>query len=225
VFLAPSCTYLHNAIHRKAKAVVEDGRFGRLLGYLSHAGQHVADWHPHEDYRSFYASKRSEGGMCIDMLPHEFQMLTWLAGDATGLTCMARRRSRDIETDANACDVYDVILDMKAGVSAVVHHDMVQRPPAILRKLVFERGIVEYDWRSFRVAPHAGPNFAGIIDWRVDPLEGYDFERMYIDELDHALAASRGEAEYLMPPARERRALELILACEESSAKGVHITW
>ena len=224
-FIAPSCTYLHNAIHRTAKAFVDDKPYGRLLGYLSHAGQHVADWHPYEDYRGFYASKRSEGGMCIDMLPHEFQMLTWLAGDVAALACMARRRSRDIETDEGALDTYDVLLDMRSNVSAVVHHDMVQRPPVVLRRLVFESGVVEYDWRSFRHARHAGPAFTGKPGWQADPLEGYDFERMYIDELQHALDALAGRAGYLMPLERERRMLELVLACEASSEKGVQVNW
>ncbi len=225
VFIAPSCTYLHNAIHRKAKAFIDEKPYGRLLGYLSHAGQHVADWHPYEDYRGFYASQRSQGGMCIDMLPHEFQMLTWFAGEVGALACMARRRSDDIETDEGALDTYDVLLDMRSNVSAIVHHDMLQRPPVVLRKLVFESGVVEYDWRSFRHARHAGPAFTGKPAWEADALEGYDFERMYIDELQHAFDAFAEETAYLMPLERERRMLELVLACEKSSREGVHVTW
>ena len=223
-FLAPSCTYLHNAIHRLARTYVEEKPYGRLLGYLSHAGQHVADWHPYEDYRGFYASKRAEGGMCIDMLPHEFQMLTWLAGDVAALACMARRRSGDIETDAGALDTFDVLLDTRSNVSAVVHHDMVQRPPVVLRRMVFESGVVEYDWRSFRHVKHAGPAFAGRSAWESAPLEGYDFERMYVDELQHAFDALAGTTAYRMPLDRERRMLELVLACETSSRDGVQIT-
>ncbi|MFO7974592.1 MAG: Gfo/Idh/MocA family oxidoreductase [Candidatus Hydrogenedentota bacterium] len=225
VFIAPSCTYLHNAIHRTAKAFVDEKPYGRLLGYLSHAGQHVADWHPYEDYREFYASKRSEGGMCIDMLPHEFQMLSWFAGEVGALACMARRRSTDIQTDKAAFDTYDILIDMRSNVSAVVHHDMVQRPPVVMRKLVFESGIVEYDWRSLRHAKYEGPAFTGKPDWKEASLDGYDFERMYIDELEHAIEARAGKTEYLIPLERERRTLELVLACEESSQKDAYITW
>lgn len=224
-FIAPSCTYLHNAIHRKAKTLVDEKPLGRLLGYLSHAGQHVADWHPYEDYRAFYASKRSEGGMCIDMLPHEFQMLTWFAGEVGALACMARRRSRDIETDAEALDTFDVLLDMRSNVSAVIHHDMVQRPPGVLRKLVFERGVAEYNWQTLRHAEYAGPAFTGTDGWKADPLEDYDFERMYADELKHVLDAFEGTTEYMMPLERERRILELVLACEESSRESRQISW
>ncbi|MCP4644159.1 MAG: Gfo/Idh/MocA family oxidoreductase [bacterium] len=223
VFVAPSCTYLHNPIHREAKRFVDESPLGRLLGYMSHAGQHVADWHPYEAYTGFYASKRSEGGMCFDMLPHEFAMLTWMAGDVSALSCMARRRTVDIDTDEAACDVYDVTLDLASGVSAVVHHDMFQRPPGVLRKLMFERGVVEFDWRSFRWAEYGGPNFTGAPEWHNDPLEGYDFEQMYVDELAHAVAASRGEETYLLPLAKEREILGLMLACEKSSEQGIHI--
>jgi predicted dehydrogenase len=225
VFIAPSCTYLHNAIHRKVKGMIESCSLGRLLAYVSHAGQHVADWHPYEDYRGFYASKRCQGGMCLDMLPHEFQMLTHFAGDVTALTCMARMRNDAIETDDGACDVYDVILDTTAGVSAVVHHDMFQRPPGVYRKLMFERGAVEFDWRALRVAEYQGPNWLGEVPWGDDSLDGYDFEQMYLEELRHALAALEGEENYMMPPHRDRRILELVLACEESSRRNVHISW
>lgn len=224
-FIAPSCTYLCNAIHRKARRIIEESRFGRLLAYLSHAGQHVADWHPYEDYRGFYASKRSEGGMCFDMLPHEFAMLSFFAGEVTALSCMARRRSTDIETDPAACDVYDVSLDMETGVSALIHHDIFQRPPGVLRRLLFERGIVEFNWRRLRTAEHKGPKFTGEPDWQDYLLEGYDFEEMYVEELRLALEALEGKAEYIFPIERERRALELVLACEESSETGRHMKW
>ena len=223
VFLAPSCTYLHNAIHRKVKSIIDQQKLGRLLAYLSHAGQHVADWHPYEDYRGFYASKRSQGGMCFDMLPHEFQMLTWFAGPVRALSCMARMRSATIETDPKARDVYDVTLDTASGASAVIHHDIFQRPPGVIRKLMFERGALEFNWRSLRTAEYQGPGFTHEPEWKSDPLEEYDFEQMYVDELQHALNAWRGKEDYLVPPARERLMLDLILKCEESSLRGVHL--
>lgn len=225
VFLAPSCTYLHNAIHQRIQGYLDAQTFGRPLAALSYVGQHVADWHPYEDYRGFYASKRAEGGMCFDMLPHDFHLFTHYFGDVRALTCMARRHCTGIETDPGACDVYDVVMDMAAGLTLTVHQDMFQRPWGNYRKIMCERGAIEWNWRSLRTCAYAGAGFLQEPAWRDDPLAGYDFEAMYVEELEHALRALEGREAYLMPPRRELRILELVLACEESSVAGKQVTW
>ncbi|HOZ45351.1 MAG TPA: Gfo/Idh/MocA family oxidoreductase, partial [Candidatus Hydrogenedentes bacterium] len=205
VFIAPSCTYVHNAIHRQIKQWLDEGRFGRPLAAVSHVGQHVADWHPYEDYRAFYASKRSQGGMCIDMLPHDLHLFTHFFGDVKTLSCMARRRSAEIQTDDDACDVYDVLLDMDAGVSLMLHQDMFQRPWGAYRKIMCERGAIEWNWTTLRTCAFEGAGFLREPAWRDERPEDYDFEAMYVAELAHALDALHGRATYLMPPERERR--------------------
>ena len=223
VFIAPSCTYLHNAIHHRIKGFLDAETFGRPLAAVSHVGQHVADWHPYEDYRGLYASKRAEGGMCVDMLPHDLHLFTYFFGDVRALTCMARRRSREIESDPEACDVYDVVLDMEADVSLTLHQDMFQRPWGCYRKIMCERGAIEWNWRFLRTCEYAGAGFLQDPAWQDDPLDNYDFEAMYVAELEHALRASEGKEDYLMPPRKDRRILELVLACEESSRTGKHV--
>lgn len=225
VFLAPSCTYLHNAIHKRVGDILDSGDLGRPLAAVSHVGQHVADWHPYENYREFYASKRSEGGMCLDMLPHDFQLFMGYFGEVKTLSCMARRRAGGIESDTDACDVYDVLMDMEAGVSLAVHQDMFQRPWGNYRKIMCEGGAIEFNWRSLRVCCYGGPGFLKEPEWKDVTPEGYDFEAMYVEEVRHALAAYAGQEEYQMPPTKERRVLQIVLACEESSKAGRQITF
>ncbi len=226
VFIAPSCTYLHAEVHHEVKKIIDSGRIGKPLAMISHVGHHVANWHPYEDYRGFYASKRSEGGMCFDMLPHDFHTVEYLLGDVCGLSCMARMRSENIETDEGACDVYDVILDMKSGASVVVHQDMFQRPFGHYRKIMGESGAVEWNWKTVRLCEYKGSQFHDEPEWETVPLsENYHLENAYDGEILHVIRACEGKEKYLMPLEKERRILEWMLACEESSRKGIHITW
>lgn len=224
VFIAPSCTYLHNAIHARIKQYLDEETFGKPLAAVSHIGQHVADWHPYEDYRGFYASHRDQGGMGFDMLPHDLHLFMHYFGEVRALTCMARRRACAIDTDPSACDVYDVILDMASNVSVTLHQDLFQRPAGQYRKIACERGAIEWTWTSLRTCAFDAGVFPNTPAWRDDPLEGYSFEDMYAAELNHAIRALHGETRYWMPPSLDRRILEITLACEESSRRGVHWT-
>jgi len=222
VVLAPSCTYLHKDIHQTIKEYVHEERLGRPLAAVSYVGQHVADWHPYEDYRDFYASKRSQGGMGLDMLPHDLHLFTDFFGEVRALNAMARRRATDIEADPDSFDAYDAVFDMEAGVTLTLHQDMFQRPWGCYRKIAFERGAIEWDWQSLRVCEYTGPQFGEASKWR-DVPHGEDFEAMYVDEIAHVLSTLDGRVDYRMPPRRERRILEVILACEESSRSGRRI--
>ncbi|MEK7443390.1 MAG: Gfo/Idh/MocA family oxidoreductase, partial [candidate division NC10 bacterium] len=47
---------------QKAKDLLEAGAVGRIVTARSFTGVYLPDWHPYEDYRSFYMAKKEQGG-------------------------------------------------------------------------------------------------------------------------------------------------------------------
>ena len=58
------CMRFFKPLH-KAKELVEAGRIGRLVTARSFTGAYLPDWHPWEDYRSFYMAKKDQGGVVL----------------------------------------------------------------------------------------------------------------------------------------------------------------
>ena len=58
---------------------------GQPLSFIYHSGQYLPDWHPWEDYRKFYVSKR-ETGACREIVPFELVWLIDLFGKVKTVT-------------------------------------------------------------------------------------------------------------------------------------------
>jgi len=59
----PSCTMRFHPAVRMVKRIIEEKEIGKPVTFLYHLGQYLPDWHPHEDYRSFYVGKRRTSPM------------------------------------------------------------------------------------------------------------------------------------------------------------------
>jgi len=213
--IAPSFTYFCHPHHVKVKALIDQGAIGKPIALIIHSGLHVADWHPYEDYREFYASDRDKGGACIDVLVHELHLTRWLVGEVKTVTCHARKRSN---AEIKGFDIYDLLMDSENGASIVIHNDVIQRPWGLYRKIMGEHGSIVWDWQKLEVFTTQ----RGCWEKTAQP-EGADFDDMYVNEIDHFLRVIRGESQLLHTLEDERRVLQTMLAAEESSLRGTQM--
>jgi len=221
VLVAPSCTYLHHVNHQRVRQMLDSGKLARPVSLLLDTGHHVANWHPWEDYRQFYASDRAQGGMGWDILVHEIHLAEFLAGPIEAVVAMARDRLHIEGT--KGFDNYDVVMETADNVSVVLHCDMFQRPWGMHRRLACDPGAAIWDWYHLRVCTEE-PEWPAESVWEDIPLpEGYSVEDMYVPETSEFIAAARGEGTYRHNLQAERHTLEVMLAIEESSAKGTLI--
>lgn len=222
IVAAPSCTMRFHPSVVTIKTLLDKRAVGQVLTFIYHSGQYLPEWHPWEDYRSFYAARRETGG-CREIVPFELAWLTWLLGDIRTLSCFRGKLSA---LDADIDDVYQLILRFGQGTLGHLTVDVVSRVPYRTFRLLGEHGVIEWAWSDKRVRLYRAddrgwtefPEPPGIVE------DGYlASEDMYIEEMRCFTEAIRGERLYPYTFADDKRILDLLYAAERSSDQGVHV--
>lgn len=222
IVAAPSCTMRFQPSIRRLKELVDQGAIGRVLTFTYHCGQYLPDWHPWEDYRQFYVSRRVTGA-CREIVPFELVWLTWLLGPVAAVSGM---KDKLTQLEADIDDAYHLLLRFRGGQIGQMLVDVISRVPYRSLRLLSEDGIITWDWTAKLVRAFD----ARTKRWRDFPedpgtrLEGYVAEEeMYVEEMRNFVEAIRGVRPWPHPLEDERQVLRLLCAAERSSDEGVHV--
>jgi predicted dehydrogenase len=198
----------------RLKQLVEHNTISRILSARAEAAEHLADWHPWEDYRKSYSGRSQLGGGAVLTFSHELDALCWLLGPPRRLTAIAAHAS-SLEIDTE--DVAEITLEFEAGSVGSVHVDYVRRPPKRSIELVGEQGVLRWDYHR-NVIEHYAPSTR---QWRIeegDPT--FERNQMYVDELRHFVACVRDDAKQPLIDGQQGAAiLALALAALRSSSE------
>jgi len=196
---------------RQLKAMLDEGRIGRILAIRAEFGQYLPDWRPTQDYRTGYITKVQSGGGIILDASHELDYVRWLGGEVERVWCAAGHLSSlEMATE----DVAAITLWLSGGVVAEVHLDCVQRAYSRSCKLIGEEGTLVWDFQE-GVHWYDGTRRA----WHHDPVT-VDPNEMYLDELRHFLRCVHGEDSPSVDGDTGRRVLEIALAARRSAERG-----
>lgn len=201
---------------RQLRALLQQRRIGPVLAVQAEIGEYLPGWHPYEDYRAMYASKRALGGGVMLTQIHEFDYLYWLFGLPRRVFALGGHLS-SLEIDAE--DVASILMECVVDgrpVPVHLHQDYLQRPPARTCKVVGERGTLVADFAALTVEVVDG---GGKAD-EVFSFEGFERNRMFLDEMRHFLACVRGEEQPLVPVREGAQSLRMALAARESMETG-----
>ncbi|MBI2205301.1 MAG: Gfo/Idh/MocA family oxidoreductase [Candidatus Rokubacteria bacterium] len=197
---------------QKAKALIDDGAIGRIVTARSLTAVYLPNWHPWEDYRTFYMAKRSLGGGVLLDECHAFDWMQWLCGPIRGVfSVLGTLSDLEVETD----DVCEVIARFGDQTLGSIHLDMVDHSMRSEVELIGTEStiVVDLEGQTVRRFDRATRT------WEVHAFEpGYD--RMYVDELEHFFSCvERGERP-IADLADGYRVQRVIDACARSSAEG-----
>jgi len=198
------------------KRLLGEGVIGEVISATLDAGQYMPDWHPNQDYRQRYSALCSMGGGVVLDGIHEIDYARWLFGEVAEVFCYGGKMSNldiDVEDSAN------VLMKFKAGFSAMIHIDYIQRAYARSCKVIGETGTIVWDitaqlrWFS-----------ASTKQWTVIELpEDYTINDMYLEEIRHYLDCVEHGVKTALDVEEAARVTRVALAIKQSMHTGQRV--
>lgn len=198
---------------RKLRELVQDEVVGKPLYVHGEFSEYLPDWHPWEDYRTFYMAKKAGGGGSLLDQSHIIDIAHWVLGDIESVFAFNGNLSDlEVETD----DYAEMMMRFRSGVTGVIHQDMFGRKHAKFLEIkcvegniywdVYDCSVTVYDARSRTTVVHHTPK---------------DHQIMYRNERDHFLDLCAGRADRSESSLAEGiHGMKIIAAAQRSSASG-----
>jgi spore coat polysaccharide biosynthesis protein SpsF len=174
----------HPAV-RAIGELLNDENPGNPLVFQGQVGQWIEDWHPGEDYRRAYFSRKDLGGGAALSLIHEIHLALQLFGPAEAVSCLLPKSDLlSLEVDVIA----DLMINHSIGAVSQIHLDLIQRPAHRCGVISFERGSISYDLIAPRVTAHFPDQKSPAVVWQ---QADYDPNLSYVAEMELFLACVR----------------------------------
>jgi predicted dehydrogenase len=175
----------------RIKRRLEKNEIGKIVSVQACWGEYLPSWHPWEDYRQSYASRKKLGGGVLLTLCHPFDYLRWFFGDVSGVLAQ-ESHGGGLEIDVE--DTADVLLNFKSGAVGNVHVDYLQRPAELYIRIIGQKGIIHWSNSESKV----------------------DRNTMFVSEMRHFLSCVREGKQPLCTLSDGIEALRIVLAAKQS---------
>lgn len=214
---APSCTLRFNQGIKTLKKIIDTEEIGRALSFQYHLGQYLPDWHPWEDYRKVYFSKKSTGA-CREMFAFELGWLSYVLGlQALEVVGFNEKLS---SLDMTADDIYSAVIKFKNNIIGNLVIDLLSIKPFRTLRVIGSEGVLEWSWLDHKIKlfkPRA--KTPRIINLEKGHREKHYIaaEEMYNDEIKSFLEAIEGGATYPFTFRENHHFLRTLFAMEKSA--------
>jgi predicted dehydrogenase len=214
VLVAPSCTMKFHPAIKDIKNIVESRKYGKVTNFSYHTGQYLPDWHPWEDIRKFYVSKKETGG-CRELVPFE---LTWIV-DVIGFPeKISGYYGKTMDLGVDIDDTYAVVMKFRDSYG-IMMVDVVSRYATRSLILNMEYGQVVWRWDEPFVKLYDAIDSRWIYYGKKEhqTAENYNKnipEDMYVEELKAFIDAVHGKAEFPNSLDEDIKVLKLLYELE-----------
>ncbi len=220
----PSCTLRFHPVVKKVKELLENNTIGNVLLIHQHIGQYLPNWHPWEDYRKFFVSKRETGG-ARELLPFELFWLTYLFSDIKSVYANMGKVSK---LDADIDDFYQILIEFKNKIACTLNIDVVSIPSFRETKIIGEKGTILCNFVEGTIKINKGKNWKVLKLKMGSVAKGYvgstPPEALYEDEMRAVLDTVERKKKYPYSMRDELKTLKIMDIIEQSSKKRKKIT-
>jgi predicted dehydrogenase len=195
---------------------LQEKRIGNLLSGSIRQGEYLPGFHPYEDYRISYASRKELGGGVILTQIHEFDYALWFFGLPQRIVAVGGKYSY-LEVDVE--DTATILMECKCDgrtLPVTLTLDYLQKPPDRNCIIIGDHGKIVWDFHG----GHATLTPMG--DEKKEVLDFSQFYRpsMFIDELKQFLNAVAGKGSPSVDLQCGIDSLRMALAARESLETG-----
>ncbi len=190
-------------------------RFGEAISFHAEMAERVTGWHPWEDYRDSYASRKDLGGGVVLTQSHEVDYLHWLFGQPANVMAIGGSLGGlQIQVE----DVAKVLMKFKSGLVGSLDLDYLKSPPKRSLEIVTTKGRICWDYfgQKLEFIP---------LDSSKKPMinlepEGFERNETFLNELREFRLMIQGMNSALAGPLSEgKKVLQTILAIKSSLLK------
>jgi predicted dehydrogenase len=196
VSIAPSCTMEFHPAIIDIRNIVKSGNYGKVTNFSYHCGQYLPDWHPWENVKDYYVSKKETGGG-REIVPFE---LTWIVNVVGFPKKIIGFNGKTMDIGADIDDTYVISLDF-GNCYGNMTIDVVSRYATRSLILNMEYGQIVWRWDENAVKLYDAINQRWIYYNYPErqAVEGYNkniSDDMYINELKSFIDNINGKDEF-----------------------------
>jgi len=223
IVAVPSCTTLYNPIIKELRKIIAKKSIGIIFTVYHHFGHYLPNWHPWEDYRKFYVSKK-ETGAAREVVPFE---LVWMTSLFSEIKSVYGQINKISKLSSNIDDIYEILIEFKNGIQCILVIDVLSTPAFSETKIIGEKGVILCDHNTGIIKLHNGAK------WKFKKLrmgtvvKGYKgntgAETIYEEEIKTFLDTVTKKKKYPHSFKDELKLLKVLDAVELSNKKGKKI--
>ena len=205
------CNLRFHKCIKKIKAVIDKEKIGRIISVKVESGSYLPEWHPYEDYKKSYASRKSLGGGVVLTCIHEIDYMYWLFGDIKEVFSLTGKFS-DLQITAE--DFSSTIIKFRNNIVGELHLDYFQRPGIRSCKIIGTKGTIYWDSVSNNVKLYDIKKEEWVKLYGIDKFDRND---MYKDELQYFLKCVSEKKNSFNSIKDGIKTLQIALAIKKSS--------
>jgi predicted dehydrogenase len=211
--------FRYNPALKLIKKLLKEHRIGNIVGAQLINGQYLPSWHPYEDYRVSYASRKDLGGGALVTQIHDFDYAIWLFGKPERVYAVGGHLS-DLEVDVE--DSVHVLMQCKK-IPISIQLDYLQWPPRSHISIIGDKGTIQCNLTSMEVYIN------DIANKSIDKQNFPDLNRndLFLDEMKSFLSFIVGVEDPVVSFLDGAASLRIALAAKNSMLSGnaIKLLW